>query len=228
MSIEKWVPVEYQGVKLPSFEVSNFGKISKVKGRKREFIYTDTSKRRSVSLTENRKHVRTAAARVFYCSFHKVVIPKGLIVDHVDNDFRNDSIKNLQLLTNEDNVKKYHAWKKTLNIKDPFEGWIKGKTVTLRRNNLYDTKVVCLGMYPTIELANLAVNIAKEVIKKYKVKNNDKIAIIIINEIKDFRKSINIDPVSRYGAMSSKKIMHGTHLKGLYKYVYSTKPNHFK
>jgi hypothetical protein len=220
MSKEKWILAEYQKIKYPNYEVSNLGSIAILKNGKRELICTDKSKRRFVTIKNEFQHVRVAVSRLLYCSFHNIVIPKGLVVDHKNNNCLDDRVGNYQLITNADNIKKYHAWHSSLEKVNPFKDWVQAPSAILRENNLYNKGSVYLGSYPTKRLANLAIEVAREVIDIYKVKNNDKIRLAIIDAILEYRESISIHPVKRNSMFTSKKTKGRNRFEQQYKYVY--------
>lgn len=58
-----------------------------------------------VAFGYNNKTYTYPLARVIYCWF-KGDIPEGMVIDHIDNNPYNNSIDNLQLLTQEDNLRK--------------------------------------------------------------------------------------------------------------------------
>ena len=41
-------------------------------------------------------------------------IPEGLVVDHIDNDFTNNRVWNLQVITKSENTQKYYDWQRSL------------------------------------------------------------------------------------------------------------------
>jgi hypothetical protein len=46
--------------------------------------------------------------RVIYTAYSKTEIPEGYVVDHIDNDMYNNEFCNLQILTSQENVRKYY------------------------------------------------------------------------------------------------------------------------
>lgn len=113
-------------------------------------------------------------------------IADDLEVDHIDNDFTNDNIDNLQVLTSEQNLKKYHKHYKE-NIQQYYEltcakcykKYIveqKDYTKTLVNTNTYCSKK-CLGLSQMISsdiideiniLANTGVS-NEQIARKYKL-----------------------------------------------------------
>lgn len=41
-------------------------------------------------------------------------IPEGLVIDHIDNDFTNNRVWNLQAITKAENTQKYYDWQRSL------------------------------------------------------------------------------------------------------------------
>lgn len=83
--------------------------ISKIDGRKRVLLYFNDKSRTTKSL-----------ARFLYEQKHGK-LPAHLTVDHIDEDFINDDLDNLQPLTREENIKK--AWENGTNAA---KEWFKG------------------------------------------------------------------------------------------------------
>lgn len=61
-----------------------------------------------VTLCKERKQKKFLIHRLVYETF-KGIIPKGLVVDHIDGNRLNNTLDNLQLLTHGDNIRK--GWK---------------------------------------------------------------------------------------------------------------------
>ncbi len=76
-------------------------------------VYLDNrSNRRMVYLSSNNgKKQTTTFARYLYAVHLGEMIPDHLEVDHVNNDCTDDRVENFQLLTHEENLKKYHDYR---------------------------------------------------------------------------------------------------------------------
>lgn len=76
-------------------------------------VYLDNrSNRRMVYLSSNNgKKQTTTFARYLYAVHLGEMIPDHLEVDHINNDYTDDRVDNFQLLTHEENKKKYHAYR---------------------------------------------------------------------------------------------------------------------
>lgn len=66
----------------------------------------------SVSLILNRKHFSPFIHRLVFESVHGE-IPKGYVIDHIDNKKTNNSINNLQMITQKENIMKSVAHRPT-------------------------------------------------------------------------------------------------------------------
>lgn len=103
-----------------NYWVNRDGKVLRYNKRKKEFremhpSYADKNYR--VLLLEHGK-------RYFY--IHRLVyemfvgaIPEGYVIDHIDNDPTNNNYKNLQAITNRENVIKYYDevyWENLFNL----------------------------------------------------------------------------------------------------------------
>lgn len=80
------------------------------KGYKSAYLITDKDGRNDVHLIHNDKSRKCISyAKYLYESYYKTDVPVGYEVDHIDNDYKNDKIENLQLLKKGDNIRKRHS-----------------------------------------------------------------------------------------------------------------------
>lgn len=130
--MEIWVDVlGYQGL----YEVSNYGRVKSLKdkyGNERQKILKNHSVnticsyrqyiRPRVTLYKKQKRKQFLISRLVFQSFCGK-IPKGLQIDHINNDPTDNRLQNLQLLTRSENCKKIHKdnpqlrYKKATKIK---------------------------------------------------------------------------------------------------------------
>ena len=218
---ENWMPVKYQGVSYNGlYEVSNLGRARKIEGKTLKYVCKNTKRRRSMSLTKGAKSITVPLARVILSSFKGIVFGKNIIADHIDNDPCNNSLSNLQAITQSENVIKDGFWKKEEINKNFFQ---KRHTrfVLLKGNNLYKPMKVNLGRYEDRKTSDNAVCVAEEIVRLYKTKNNDKIATEIHRSIIRYRREKEL--TDRYGCSfpSSKIFLSRVYGLNIHQYVYN-------
>lgn len=86
---------------------------------------TDKDGYQEVCITHEGKHKYRRVHRLVYEAF-KGDIPKGLTIDHIDNDPANNHIDNLQVLTREDNARKATS--------QPVTIWLDGEKLEFKSN----------------------------------------------------------------------------------------------
>ena len=96
-----------------NYEISSLGQLRKTQTKKvsRGSIKKDhdkiTKTRIIYSLTKNKIRYRIYAARLVASAFLDLdLTDKKLVVDHIDNDSMNDSVENLQIISNRENSTK--------------------------------------------------------------------------------------------------------------------------
>lgn len=104
----------------PHFKDYSYGRVYSYGYLKIEGPYSDlflygfltlhkSSNRRIVRLYNpiTKKNLLIQYSKYIYTVYYNKFIPDGVEVDHIDNDFTNDDINNLQLLTRKENYEKY-------------------------------------------------------------------------------------------------------------------------
>lgn len=94
--------LEEMGVKTVSFDGTEIWVTNRFKTHKKKL--TKSKKDDYLRITIQGKSY--AVQRIVYAWFHEEGIPAGMVVDHIDNNKRNNHIYNLQLLTPEQNLAK--------------------------------------------------------------------------------------------------------------------------
>ena len=107
----------------PHFKDYSYGRVYSYGYLKIEGPYSDlflygfltlhkSSNRRIVRLYNpiNKKNLLIQYSKYIYTVYYNKFIPDGVEVDHIDNDFTNDDINNLQLLTRKENYEKYRKY----------------------------------------------------------------------------------------------------------------------
>lgn len=218
---EEWITVKYQGVEYPNYEVSTLGRARKTNKGVTKFICRNTNIRRSMSLTNGIKSVKAPFARVMLSSFRGTLFTRTKVADHINNNPLDDRLCNLQAITQSQNVRKDGYWTKPENkVKFKNKNSL-SRYVTVTRNRYYNPITVYLGLYETVDQAVVAQSLARDIIDNYKITNNDKIALAIIEEIKIFRKSEGLKKVNRGWLCSSKRWRGTFYSHGIYRYVYN-------
>ena len=94
-------------------------------GYKAGYTVRDRSGRMDIHLIKsghNRERKCIAYAKYLWISHHKMNVPEGYQVDHINNDKTDDRIENLQILTKRDNIRKSHPHPKLVIINCPICG----------------------------------------------------------------------------------------------------------
>ena len=105
--------VKYQGIKFyrhpfsEDYLASKNGKILSIKWNKKRILKFGNNGKNYLKFVfhENNKKRNYYIHRFVFETF-KGEIPKGMEIDHVDGDKKNNSISNLQLLTKKENIRK--------------------------------------------------------------------------------------------------------------------------
>ena len=108
-AVETWLEMP----NFENYEISSFGKLKnkitqKVsRGSIKKDHDKDTKTRVIYSLTKDKVRYRIYAARLVASAFLNFDLNiKTLVVDHIDNNSMNDSVENLQVITNRENLTK--------------------------------------------------------------------------------------------------------------------------
>lgn len=78
---------------------------------RKAYLFDNNKGRRVVELipkNKNQKKRFIVYAKYLWISENKKEVPEGMQVDHIDNNPRNDTIDNLQILTPKENTQKYY------------------------------------------------------------------------------------------------------------------------
>ena len=118
---ETWVIPTYKGIQFSAYLISSEGRlVSKMVSRnKKEKPLFDNY--RLVKSDKNYNHgyemvhPYDSSGKRYYLLVHRLVfesfvcpISKGMVIDHIDGDKRNNSLTNLQMITPSENLQKYH------------------------------------------------------------------------------------------------------------------------
>lgn len=90
-------------------ELSNYFKTK----YSRAYLFDTNDGRRAVELVPKKKGEKKrfiSYAKYLWISANNREVPRGYQVDHIDNNPRNDVVENLQLLTQKENIQKYHLF----------------------------------------------------------------------------------------------------------------------
>ena len=109
---EVWKDIpDYEGL----YQVSNFGRVKRLKGRVRygngfrtvrEKIIGGNKKYRQCGLSKNNIRTHYFSHVLVAMIFMGYTKTKGMVVDHIDNNPRNNHISNLQIITSRENSSK--------------------------------------------------------------------------------------------------------------------------
>ena len=139
---KKYNKIEFKDIEgFPGYLVSNTGKVYsiKIKGGQGNLDYNNPHEivprvvrgYNRVGLRKgDRKRYNKKVSTLVWESF-RGKIPKGLQVDHIDHDRINDDIRNLQLLTPSENIKKNYKNIRTSFTKGGINGYSKLNTLTV-------------------------------------------------------------------------------------------------
>ena len=101
-----------------NYKVSNYGRIWNIKTNN-ILSPSETCGYYKVRLSKNGKTTDWLVHKLVFCSFYKELdIPKDFVIDHIDGNKHNNTLKNLRKICLSDNVKKaYYEQKLNSNIK---------------------------------------------------------------------------------------------------------------
>ena len=132
--------IKFQGInffwhpKYNYYLVSRCGKILSLKRKEKRILKFGNEGHNYFFfyICENNKKRKYYIHRFVYECF-KGKIPKGMVTDHIDNDSKNNSINNLQLLTPKENIRKARCKKVlSLNIESGKEKIFRSVTETAK------------------------------------------------------------------------------------------------
>lgn len=107
--------------KFQKYYATDNGEVFRIKGNRPLKAYPDKYGYFSIMLRLNKKTHKVRLNRFVYECF-KGLIPNGYVIDHIDNDSGNDSISNLQMVTQQNNIiKKFERGYKIQNKKKGVE-----------------------------------------------------------------------------------------------------------
>lgn len=139
MFIERWKPVTYPDVEVGTYEISNLGNIRNVRDGVMVPSHFNCDYKRADLRTEDKSTIRRKCfyvhclvAREFIC---KSFPDNGLIVNHIDGNKSNNRYDNLELITQQENVR--HSWLFGLNT--PNSGENNGSHVLSQK----DVELIC-------------------------------------------------------------------------------------
>lgn len=81
------------------------------------------------------QHIVIPVQRIVYAWYHADGIPKGMVVDHINNDKSDNRLENLQLLTPSENLTKDKDWMRVKKIK------------RLNSVTYYNVRLLCVSNY---------------------------------------------------------------------------------
>ena len=86
--------------------VSKCGKILSLKWNKTKLLKLHVSNSGYLMFNLSQNGIKSYFIHRFIFETFKGAIPKGMVIDHYDNDKKNNSISNLQILSHKENVRK--------------------------------------------------------------------------------------------------------------------------
>lgn len=95
----------------PNYLVSNFGRIRNKKTN-RLLHFDENGKYSRVDLSCNGKTRHLYIHRIVYCTFNDDYDLEGFVIDHIDNNPRNNCLSNLQKITQQENCLRQERFKK--------------------------------------------------------------------------------------------------------------------
>ena len=159
--------IKFQGIKFfwhPKYNyylVSRCGKILSLKRKEKRILKfgNDGHNYFFFYICENNKKRKYYIHRFVFETF-KGKIPKGMVTDHIDNDSKNNSINNLQLLTPKENIRKARC-KKVISL-----------NIETKEKKIFDSLSQAAEFYQ-IDISSVCVNCQKK-IKFCKSKKDEK------------------------------------------------------
>lgn len=116
------------------YRVTEYGEILSTRG-KPLCQWSDNMGYRQVVMYKNRKRCYKRVHRLVYEAFMGP-IPKGLIVNHIDGSKDNNSLSNLELITNSENIKHFHEYNELksydITVYNKADNSLKGRYSSLR------------------------------------------------------------------------------------------------
>jgi hypothetical protein len=103
--MEIWKDViEYEGI----YQVSNFGRVKSSMFNKEKILKQNKSTNGyyMIGLWKEKKQSIYLVHRIMYESFHGIKSCRKYVIDHIDNDKLNNTLSNLQYITNRENSSK--------------------------------------------------------------------------------------------------------------------------
>jgi hypothetical protein len=159
--MENWKDIKgYEG----HYQVSNLGRVKSLKNNKGKILANRLSGRYfGVSLSKDnnvkRKYIHILVAENFLNYINK---SRSIVVDHIDNDRFNNRLKNLQVITQRENINK------NCNGSSSFYGVRKGYKDKWYSQIRVGKKITHLGTFDTEERASIAYNFALTQLDKIK------------------------------------------------------------
>jgi hypothetical protein len=152
------------------YKVSNLGNVKSIKRGKERILKGGTNSRgyHCVGLCENGfQKIRTVHQLVAIAFLDHEPCGLDLIVDHIDGDKKNNSLSNLQLITNRLNASKGYLNKKTSS---KYTGVTQYKKTNKWRSRIYiEGKEIALGLFNSeIEASNAYNKAVNNLINKNK------------------------------------------------------------
>lgn len=98
---EKWIIFQEN----PNYEISSCGRIRNKKTNR--LLRVDNNQKYSrIELSNSGKRKKYYIHRLVYCSFNNDYNLDGYVIDHIDNDAKNNNLSNLQKITQQENCLK--------------------------------------------------------------------------------------------------------------------------
>lgn len=111
IDLTDFIPVQYNGKDYPNYMVNPATtKILNVKKMKVLTQFRNNPGYKSVSLYNQNGFNCVLVHRLIYASYNKCTIPKGMVIDHKNNEKENNNINNLQLVSHSYNIKKDYKY----------------------------------------------------------------------------------------------------------------------
>jgi len=204
LSKEQWKPVKYKGIDYTGlYEISNIGRIRKIEYFGIVYLSQEPRCRRIVTLSNGGRKAKSALVSHLVVLAFAGDIPKGYVIDHINNIPYDDRICNLQRITRGENNSKDHYGKKLAKLTGVPVGISFNSrktaykaTVTLPDNNNFHGGGLYLGLYRTIQDAISMLEKAQQIVKEFNSDDNGELRTVIQDAIKDFRSAKKLKPVN--------------------------------